>query len=85
MIRVELQNEQRPVTPRRVFDLRRHKQQEQPSNSEKIYLTVRATDGNGGVLADEEYPVVIDGRTGIVKIRKRVFETMGFTVVMEDK
>lgn len=79
MKRIELANEQGPTQPRNIFNLRRHEKPEQPINSEKIYLTLRVGNEN----SEEFYPVKIDGITGIVEIRKYIFQKFGFDVIIK--
>lgn len=86
MIKVELENEQPKHEAKVIFDFRRHKQADQPSNREKLYLTCRLQPSETGpaiTYYSETYPIVIDGNKQIVKIRTREFEKLGFRVDIE--
>lgn len=80
MIKLEIKNEASQEIPEKivVFEFRRHKQHQQPSKSNLLYLVVEDPS-----VKMELYPIKIDGNTKTITFRKDILEKLGFSVIIE--
>lgn len=85
MIELKIGGEQ-PTPPDRVveFTFRRHEMAStNKPDAQVAFLVGRELTGPGPILT-KCYPIKVDGRRQQVTVRRRDFEKLGFTVVVED-